>query len=155
LTRARSHQNEIVAGLPTYFEQTGYQNPGDAFNGPFQKIEETKLHAFDWLATQPRQQHAFNVIMGMSRIRGTVPWYEAIPLDKKLPTASPSETLLVDVGGGVGHDLIGIRKSYPSLVGKMVVQDIPSHWNLITNPRFLLSTAYTRSKSLFFGQCPS
>lgn len=34
-----------------------------------------------------------------------------------------SEVLLVDVGGGLGHDLQDLRKRYPGIPGKLVLQD--------------------------------
>lgn len=36
-----------------------------------------------------------------------------------------SEPLLVDVGGEIGHDLIAFKQKFPSLPGKLIVQDIP------------------------------
>ena len=33
--------------------------------------------------------------------------------------------LMVDVGGGSGHQCLGLRKAFPDLKGKMVVQDVP------------------------------
>ena len=38
---------------------------------------------------------------------------------------SDSEPLLIDIGGGLGHDLIAFRKRFPELSGKLIVQDIP------------------------------
>ncbi|RFU35549.1 hypothetical protein B7463_g763, partial [Scytalidium lignicola] len=119
-------QNEIIANLPSYFEEKGYSNPGDAYNSPFQYTRKTNLHSFDWLATQPRLQHACNVVMGISRSAKGNHWVDYFPLASKLQVQSPSDVLLVDVGGGIGHDLITFQKRYPDLQGKLIVQDIPA-----------------------------
>jgi hypothetical protein len=31
---------------------------------------------------------------------------------------------LVDIGGGVGRDLIAFKQQYPSLLGKLILQEI-------------------------------
>lgn len=36
-----------------------------------------------------------------------------------------SETMLIDVGGGMGHDLRELRAKHPSLPGKLILQDRP------------------------------
>ena len=37
-----------------------------------------------------------------------------------------NDILLVDVGGGKGHDLIKFSTKYPSARGRLVLQDLPS-----------------------------
>ncbi|KAF4629411.1 hypothetical protein G7Y89_g8739 [Cudoniella acicularis] len=117
-------QMEIISALPAYFAQNGYKNPGDAYDGPFQYARQTKLHCFEWIATQPKLQHAFNVIMGISRSARDQSWFDYFPVSSKLSVKSDSDTLLVDIGGGVGHDLIRLKEKKPSLSGKLIVQDI-------------------------------
>ena len=66
--------------------------------------------------------------MGISRTRSGRHWSESLPAESKLRVSSDQDTMLVDVGGGIGHDLIAFRKVHPSssLPGKLVVQDIPA-----------------------------
>ncbi|PGH00179.1 hypothetical protein AJ79_08284 [Helicocarpus griseus UAMH5409] len=118
-------QNEVIAQLPRYFEEKGYKNPDDAFNGPFQYARQTDKHCFEWLAAQPRLQNSFNKVMSISRTPGVQSWFEYFPVDSKLGGKSKAEPLLVDIGGGVGHDLIALREHYPTLNGTLIVQDIP------------------------------
>lgn len=40
--------------------------------------------------------------------------------------------MLVDVGGGYGHEIQEIRKRYPDLPGRMIVQDLSDTINQIT-----------------------
>lgn len=51
-------------------------------------------------------------------------WFDHIPVTSKLQVHSPSDVLVVDVGGGVGHDLIAFKEKHPELQGKLIVQDI-------------------------------
>ncbi|KAF1957702.1 S-adenosyl-L-methionine-dependent methyltransferase [Byssothecium circinans] len=114
----------VVAQLPEYFAKNGYKNPGDAFNGPWQFGQKTNKHYFDWLSQYPDLQSAFNTTMGISRM-GQVDWFGFYPVEEKLKVASPSDTLLVDIGGGKGHDVVAFQKKFPSLPGKLVFQDLP------------------------------
>ena len=37
--------------------------------------------------------------------------------------SSVSDLLPVDVGGGMGHDLVELKEKYPKLPGKLILQD--------------------------------
>lgn len=117
-------QASAVALLPEYFAKNGYKNPGDAFNGPWQFAQKTDKHYFDWLSEQPALQTAFNTVMGISRM-GQVDWTEFVPVDEKLKVDSPERIALVDVGGGVGHDVAALKAKLPNLQGKLVFEDLP------------------------------
>ena len=114
----------ILSKLPEYFEGRGFRNPTDAFDGPFQYAMETKLHFFDWLQLHPKDQKAFNTVMGISRMNRGDEWYEYYPVEENLGAAG-SEPLLVDIGGGLGHDLIAFKQKFPHLRGKLILQDLP------------------------------
>ncbi|KAI9647256.1 hypothetical protein NHQ30_003639 [Ciborinia camelliae] len=120
-----TNQNEVIASLPTYFAKTGYDSPKDAYNGPFQFTRRTNLHYFDWLETQPRLQHAFNTVMAIPRSMDRTAWHDYFPVAEKLVVKSPADTLIVDIGGGIGHDLIHFKEAHPEIQGKLIVQDIP------------------------------
>ena len=84
----------------------------------------TRLYYFDWLKSQPWYQSAFNTVMGIQRMNRGEEWFEFYPVKDRLRAGS-SETLLVDVGGGLGHDLPAFKKPFPELPGKLIVQDLP------------------------------
>jgi hypothetical protein len=116
-------QASAVALLPEYFAANGYKNPGDAFNGPWQFAQKTDKHYFDWLADHQDLQNAFNVTMGLSRM-GQVDWTEFYPVEEKLKVENPERIALVDVGGGVGHDVAAFQKKFPNLPGKLMFEDL-------------------------------
>lgn len=115
---------QISTKLFEYFENNGYKNPEDAFEAPFQFAYDTKQHYFDWLQTQPEAQSAFNSVMTFSQQLRGKNWFEIYPVAEKLNSSS-DRALLVDIGGGVGHDVIAFRKRFPDMVGELVVQDLP------------------------------
>ena len=116
---------EVLSRLSGYFQQNGFKNPWDAYDGPFQYAMGTKLHYFQYLQSKPRLQEAFNTTMGIQRMNRGEEWFEFYPVDKKLQVKENSRPLLVDVGGGLGHDLVAFREKFPTLPGKLVVQDLP------------------------------
>ncbi|ESZ98614.1 hypothetical protein SBOR_0984 [Sclerotinia borealis F-4128] len=112
-----TNQNEVLAPLPTYFAKTSYKNPNDAYDGRFQFARLTDLHGFDWIATQPRLQHAFNTVMTIPRSIGRTAWHEYFPVAEKLVVDSPANAVIVDIGGGIGHDLIRFKETHPEIQG--------------------------------------
>ncbi|KAH7319450.1 O-methyltransferase-domain-containing protein [Rhexocercosporidium sp. MPI-PUGE-AT-0058] len=116
---------EMVAKIPTFLEKTGYRNPTDAYNSPFQLAMGTDLLYWDWLKSMPREQEAFNITMSLNRATRGINWFEFYPVEEKLVVESDSDIVLVDVGGGVGHDLTAFHEKYPALKGKLILQDLP------------------------------
>jgi hypothetical protein len=125
LTKSRTSQIDVLTRLPDYFESNGFRSPADAYDGPFQYARDTKLHCFDWLATKPKLQQAFNATMSIARMVRGVDWFEFYPVSTKLVVNSPSEPVLVDIGGGLGHGLIALKKHHPDIMGRLILQDIP------------------------------
>lgn len=59
---------------------------------------------------------------------GKISWLDPgfYPVNERLIeqfNAKFGDILLVDVGGGLGHDLRELREKYPALPGKLVLQD--------------------------------
>ena len=86
----------------------------------------TKLHYFDWLKTNPKRQNAFNTVMGISRAHRGEEWFDFYPVEKKLfQGLDRSRVLLVDIGGGLGHDLVAFKNRFSDPPGYLVLQDLP------------------------------
>ncbi|KAF2649916.1 S-adenosyl-L-methionine-dependent methyltransferase [Lophiostoma macrostomum CBS 122681] len=119
-----STQLPPVSFLPQYFEEKGYNNPADAFDGPFQYAHKSKEKFFDWLSERPRNQDAFNTTMRIQRMERGEDWFDYYPVEEKfLPH---SDIQIVDIGGNIGYDLVKFRKRFPSLTGKLTFEDLPS-----------------------------
>jgi hypothetical protein len=64
-------------------------------------------------------------------------WMDIIPFDTEYAVAStPEIPIFVDVGGGNGHQCALLQKKFPSLKGRLVLQDRPAVLeNAITDER--------------------
>lgn len=116
---------EVLAQAPYYFAENGYQNPGDAYNGPFQYAKGTKLQYLDWLKENPKQQVAFNSIMRIQRMNRGDDWFSFYPVEEKLQVKNSDDPLLVDIGGGIGHDITAFQAKFPNLPGRLILEDLP------------------------------
>jgi len=111
--------------MPTFLEQTKYRNPLDS-TGPFQFAFKTNLGMFEFLNERPKRLSVFNTFMEGQRA-GRIPWFQYYPVESSLCDGMKSEdaVLIVDVGGGRGHDLEAFKGDFPSQRGNLVVQDLP------------------------------
>ncbi|KAK6838683.1 hypothetical protein RU639_000841 [Aspergillus parasiticus] len=106
-----------------FLEARGYQSPDDAYETPFQRAYGTKLHHFEWLAQHPEEQHTFSTVMetGNRAVEGEQ-WYDFYPWEERLASEA-DRVLLVDIGGGKGHDLARFKeKKNPA--GRLILQDL-------------------------------
>ena len=115
--------------LAPYLKSTYYKTPTSLTDGPFQFAHATKLHHFGWLSENPPYLGIFSNYMGGYRA-GRPSWVDAgfYPVSERLTSAfdsSISPVLLVDVGGGKGHDLEELRAKHSSLPGTLILQDQP------------------------------
>ncbi|KAJ5794560.1 O-methyltransferase [Penicillium paradoxum] len=115
---------------PQFLAETKYTNPSNITSTPFQLGHHTKLTFFEYLAKHPEQAQQFNNFMGLyatDRPRwldeGHFPVREILG---KGASTDEDAVLLVDVGGGKGHDLVLFQKRYGDLPGRMILQDMPS-----------------------------
>ncbi|KAI8627846.1 S-adenosyl-L-methionine-dependent methyltransferase [Xylariaceae sp. FL1651] len=115
-------------GLPEFLAKTKYQAPMDGNNGPVQYGLKTNKPFFGVLRDNPRLGSAFNDFMtGYAKARPR--WVDFYPAAERLGSGSTSEqtrVLLVDVGGGVGHEILEMHKKHPNLPGQLILQDQPS-----------------------------
>ncbi|KAJ5787522.1 hypothetical protein N7457_002512 [Penicillium paradoxum] len=113
-------------GFPEYFKNSEYKSPTlGGTDGPFQEAHKTSLPFFEWLvATPPHLQH-FNSFMTAYRA-GKPDWHAFYPVAERLITGfdtSISDVVLVDVGGGRGHDVATFAAQYSPVPGRIVLQD--------------------------------
>lgn len=121
----RFQMGQLTTHIPSFLARTSYANPTDALHTPFQDAMDTELTYFDWIKARPVDHEMFNRTMALNQAWRGVSWFEYFPVASKLSSSS-EETLLVDVGGGVGIDILAFQKAFPDLKGKLVLQDLPS-----------------------------
>jgi len=137
--------------LPEYFKQKGdYKNPSDVNAGPFQFASGFKGPYFKWLEETPEQQAAFSRMMALTRLERGEQWFEFFPTEERFGSSDPSAPLLVDIGGGLGHDLAAFHEAFPTLPGKLILQDLP----VVINDIKELDASIERTTHDFFKPQP-
>lgn len=114
--------------FPNFIKETGYKNPTDPQAMPFNKQFNGEAY-FDWLGKRPDLLHSFHQFMTTQRV-GHPQWLDFYPIDKELVpgfnSSDPDAVFLVDVGGSVGHEIQAVKKRFPDIPGRMVLQDRPA-----------------------------
>jgi hypothetical protein len=115
----------VYEAIPRFFESHDYQNPEDPMDCPWQEAYQTKEHCFEWLQNHPTDLARFMKWVDLSR-RGLPSWLDTFPFAQIVEKESNQDTVLfVDVGSGHGHQSVELRKRFPELVGRVIVQDTP------------------------------
>ncbi|KAJ5636622.1 uncharacterized protein N7484_009935 [Penicillium longicatenatum] len=120
-----THFMTVLSRLPEYFRTQRWESPNDAFNGPFQFAIDSP-HYFEFLNSSPYYQQAFNTTMTMSFRRRGKDWFDIFPVADRLRVPGDADPLLVDIGGGQGEDLKKFKARFPTLPGKLFLQDLPA-----------------------------
>lgn len=97
--------------------------------GPFQYAHKTDLHAWEWLSERPKMMQAFQSYSSGYRLERPS-WVDPgfYPIAERLTESlnrDGDSSALVDVGGGMGHDLEEFRIGHPEFKGRLVLQDQP------------------------------
>ncbi|KAJ5902875.1 O-methyltransferase [Penicillium taxi] len=112
--------------FPDFFKKTEYKPPAPGgTDGPFQDAHSTQLRFFDWLVATPPNLLHFDSFMSAYRA-GKPDWFDYYPVAERLIEgfdSSNNEALLVDVGGGRGHDMTTFAKNFPTRPGKIILED--------------------------------
>lgn len=111
---------------PEFLEKTNYKNPADPKRGPLQYAYNTPLPCWEWLAENPDALKRFNTFMEGSRANRPH-WADFFPVQEQLlDGAVPDRPLVVDIGGGRGHDLTGFKQRFSEVKGTLVLEDLPA-----------------------------
>ena len=110
--------------LPRYLLDSGYQNPTDAPNTPFQVAHRTESTAFEWAVRQPKLMQDFNLWMRAQRT-GQETWLDVFPSGRFAQDEESEAPLFVDIGGGVGHQCAALKARFPSITRRVILQDLP------------------------------
>jgi hypothetical protein len=108
---------------PNYLRENGYRCPTDPRSGFVQYAYKTDLTTFELIGTMPETFKDFNAFMGRKTgaRKKWLEWYD-VP-GRLIQEARDDVPLLVDVGGGKGHDCLRFLEYYPD-AGRLVLQDL-------------------------------
>ncbi|CBX98963.1 similar to o-methyltransferase [Plenodomus lingam JN3] len=120
--------------LPTFLAENGYQNPRDHVRSACMRGVDFDGDAMAYLKENPEQAAASYLFMAENKkeapkwVDGKIPTTDLILSEEEL---ADSRVMLVDVGGGSGHQCEAIRKAFPHLKGRILVEDLPFMVNRI------------------------
>ncbi|KAI0472779.1 putative O-methyltransferase [Xylariaceae sp. FL0804] len=111
---------------PKYLKEAGYRCPTDPHDGFMQYAFQTKLSTFQLFSSMPDVLRDFNLFMG-STMGARQYWVDWFPVEERLLSGAEhakDSALLVDVGGGKGHDLLAFHEKYSQQPGRLILQDM-------------------------------
>ncbi|KAL6703085.1 hypothetical protein ACN47E_010222 [Coniothyrium glycines] len=120
----------VHQALPSYFRKVGFKVPDSGTDGPFQHAKNCKgSHYFEYFqnnTTEPDMGRRFASMMD-SWSKGRPRWFDQdyYPVSERLiQGAEHDSAFLVDIGGGSGHDVEGLREAFKgSIPGSLILQD--------------------------------
>ena len=121
---------EPIANFHKWLRMNNYQTPKTLANNPQKFGHRTELGFFDWMQANAPYATQFNHHMGGYRL-GRPSWMdpEVYPVQDNLISGFNSQdndpVMLVDIGGGYGHDLSEFHSKFPTAPGRLVLQDLP------------------------------
>lgn len=132
--------NPMFRTLPAYLKETGFQNPTDVNNCNFQFWRGEGANMFQYVGTNPKLTSDFNNAMECHSKYNLTPWVDIYPTDTVMEAAKAGRPLVVDMGGGKGHDLekflIRHQDNNNNLPpGSLVLQDLPDILKDVTIPQ--------------------
>ncbi|KAL9050100.1 MAG: hypothetical protein Q9162_006838 [Coniocarpon cinnabarinum] len=113
----------IYAGLPSYLAFHGYKTPTAGPDKTCFNWSKNRLGTgFDYISESPARQADFDRCM-TGYASAHTPWTEIYPTEKLVEAADPDEIVVVDVGGGVGHDISKFQQKHQLSSGRLMLQD--------------------------------
>ena len=109
--------------LPKLLADTDYQNPTDPAKCGWQLGHQTNELPFVWILSRPDKFTQFNLWMTAQR-EGQNTWLDVFPFEQQLCHGlTPEKALFVDVGGGIGHQCLALKTKFPTVQGRIILQD--------------------------------
>ena len=117
----------VWGDTPQWLKERGWQHVNDPRDTPASftwGVPNTTL--FEYLAQNTEAGKRFGAMMAV-QASGKTLWADegAYPVKERLGNAQEDEVLVVDLGGGSGHDLLGFKAGYPDLKGRLVLEELP------------------------------
>ena len=147
----------MLLKLPEYFAASGYREPDPPAQGPYPFISGGKTF-WERAVGEPILQERFDNFMNAQRVGPN--WIDLVSMDEVFRPGlreDPDAVLLVDIGGGVGHDLKYFKQKHGHLPGRLVVADLPAtidyarqkpHDGVELQPYDMFTTQPIKGKSL-------
>ena len=112
----------VFVHLPSYFSANGFHEPSSQETGPYADIFDCTY--WQRVNRSPKLKDDFDTYMAAHK-KGGSSIVDLLPLSSLVEGYDKSSsTLLVDIGGGLGHQSMELKSRYPYLEGEIIVQDL-------------------------------
>ena len=119
-------------------QQTRFQTPPGT-ECAWQQSVKTDMDFFPYYKQRPEQLSYFQKLMSVPR---DGEWFDVVPFAEEAANVSSDHALFVDIGGSIGHQSKRLRLKYPTLSGRVIVQDLPESVNVATPAQGVEFMAY-------------
>ena len=113
--------------LPGHLSDLNYQNPVDKLNTTLAKANGISNKSVVEIIYNSPHLQAFGTYMRTFSL-GRMEWTDLYPIKERLIEGfddSHGNVMMVDVGGGFGQQAKLLKDAFPSLAGRVVVQNLP------------------------------
>lgn len=113
--------------MPDRLRQTGYRNPTSIDDCAFTHWPGSEgKRLFEWAAERPAFTADLNKAMVSHSANNLSQWTDIYPTSSIVAAAKPGRALVVDIGGGQGHDMEKFAKAHPDATpeGSLVLHDL-------------------------------
>ena len=111
--------------LPRFVREDGYANLSVPGKSNWEKASGTGKPFFAWLNDHPHALKTFTDHLN-AFTDGRAGWIDTYPARERLVEGADTDgPLLVDVGGGVGRDVLMFQQRFAQPSGRLFVQDLP------------------------------
>uniref|UniRef100_A0A8H7N128 O-methyltransferase C-terminal domain-containing protein n=1 Tax=Bionectria ochroleuca TaxID=29856 RepID=A0A8H7N128_BIOOC len=114
-----------VFSLPDLLQSTGYKDPTGVMPTALSRAHNTEKHAYAWLGENP---WALKLTLAYMKVQfeGRPLFFDVLDFQARFGTDCTSSTVLfIDIGGSTGSQSLKLRQRYPSLPGRVIIQDRP------------------------------
>ncbi|KAK1980738.1 S-adenosyl-L-methionine-dependent methyltransferase [Colletotrichum cereale] len=110
--------------LPEHLAERGHRNPTDP-NDTVMKTLTGHESMWSYLTEDPKAGEMFNTLQKYSTAREPA-WTEIYPHQKLVDESDPDYPLLVDIGGGIGQDILRLCTAHPEASSRIYLEDLPT-----------------------------
>ena len=110
-----------------FLKRISYRNPTDPMNAAVYGAHNTTDHFMPFLATKPDFQKSIRTYISAFD-EGRTKWTDYFPVEREIckGTRQDQEAIMfVDIGTGMGHEGLALKKRCPHMLGRFVNQDLP------------------------------
>jgi demethylsterigmatocystin 6-O-methyltransferase len=117
----------MFQALPDFLAETKYRNPTSTAS-PAQKVLGITDTFFGHVTRESKMAERVTKIQSIMSAQTSSHWLDVFPMAQELAIwdPNPDQVLFVDLGGGMfeGQQCQNLRKKYPHLKGRVVLQDL-------------------------------